>query len=396
MDTLKKQYCIVGITYFLLVMVLTPAISFLYGKTGGEIIQNSVYSLFYILGFVYLLIYYFGIKKYDYDNFEHPYRMLIVLTISFVLSIIMPLLNVGGWVYLSIGIAISLFSSSFFAIYVTSGLIMISCLTGNNYGLEVFIVYFMIAILGIILFQNIDSDFDVMHSLLIAALCQFVLEIAGFVMLVNRELSVEQFLIPLVNVIINVLIVFWILKYFNVRIANKYRNKYLEINDQEYKALIALKAKSPKEYWCSIHTAYLVDRISPLTGCDVNLAKTLSYYHRYKKAFCYSGSQSERFVKENEFPPEAVEALIRYWSKRNVYSTKEEGIVYIADNMIASIYTIFEKDKSAKIDYAELYDTLINKDFMKKALSDSDLSVKDFKIIREIILKERLYYDFLR
>lgn len=395
MDTLKKQYFVVGTVCTFMILLLVPSISFIYGKTTGEIIQNSVITLFFLLGFIYLLIYYYGIKRFDYDNFEHPYRLLIVLAISIILSIILPLVNIGGWVYLSIGIAIALFSNSFMAIYVTSGLIMISCIIKDN-NINAFFIYFMAAAIGILLFQNIDSEFDVMHSLLIAAACQFVLEVAGFVLLVNKELSVEQFLIPLVNTIINILIVFWILKYFNVRIANKYRNKYLEINDQEYKALVALKNKSPREYWCSIHTAYLVDRISPLTGCDVNLAKTLSYYHRFKKAFSYSGSQSERFIKENEFPPEAGEALLHYWSKRNVFTTKEEGIVFIADNMIASIYTILEKDKSAKIDYAELYDTLINKDFMKKALSDSDLSVRDFKIIRDIILKERLYYDFLR
>lgn len=396
MDNLKKQFIVSCSTITGLMLVFVPLLAFFYGKTEGELIQIVVFTAFISLGFIYLYTYFYKLIRFDYDNYDHPYRLLITFTIAFLFSMLFPLINSSGWIFLSVAVSIALFSNAIIGIYLTSALITYSCLLCNTADIKVFLVYFIGALIAVVLFQDIDEEFDVIHSLIIAAMTQFVIETAGFVLLVNVKLSAEQFIIPLVNTIINVIIIFWVLKYFNERIVNRYRNRYLEINDQEYEVLVELKNKYPKEYFTSIHTAYLVDRITPLVGCNINLAKSLAYYHRIKKVYSYTGTASERFVKDHRFPPEASDALLRYWSKKNIYTTKEEGIVFICDNVITTILSILNKDKKANINYDELYDTLINKDFMKKALSESDLSVKDFHIIREVVLKEKLYYDFLR
>lgn len=396
METLKKQSVITGIITSLAGILFVPLLSFLYGKTKGEIILNTVFTVFFSLGLAYIFFYNKYAKKFDYDNGEHPFRFLISYCVSLAVGLVLPLVDVSGWIFLSISISIALFTNSVMGIYCANGILMISCMLKATPDANVFFVYFLASVIGIILFQDIEQEFDVVHSLFISVVCQFVFEIAGFVMLKNERLSVEQFIIPIVNAVVNVIIIFWVLKYFNDQIANKYRNRYLEMNDQEYKILVDLKKRSPKDYWVSIHTAYLVDRMSYALGCNVDKAKTLAYYHRIKKAFSYSVSASDRFIKDNGFPPEAAEALARYWNKNIKLTTKEEGIVFISDNMISSIQGIFIKDKQAKVDYEVLYDTLLNKDFVKKALSDSDLSVHDFKLIKEVVLKENLYYDFLR
>lgn len=396
MEKLKKQSVITGIITPLSGAVLVPVLSFLYGKSNGEIILNSIFALFYSLGLAYLFAYFYMAHKYDYDNNEHPYRFLVSYSVSLVVGLVLPLIDVSGWIILSIAVTISLFSNSIMGIYCGNGILMIACLLSPTPDTYVFFVYFVSSIIGIVLFQDIDQELDVVHSLFISIICQFVFEIAGFVLLKNEILSAEQFIIPVVNGVVNIIIIFWVIKYFNDKIANRYRNRYLELNDQEYKVLVELKSRSPRDYWCSIHTAYLVDRMSYAIGCDVNKSKSLAYYHRIKKAFSYSVSASDRFIIDNGFPPEAAEALRRYWNKNIKLTTKEEGIVFISDNMISSIQGIFIKDKQAKVDYEVLYDTLLNKDFVKNALSDSDLSVHDFKLIKEVVMKETLYYDFLR
>lgn len=396
MQEVKKQYYICGAIMALPGVILIPVMTLLYGFTEGELIRNCVFAVFFSLGLAYYYTFCISVKKFEYDNYEHPYRFLAVYGVSFAVSILLPLVDVSGWIYLSIAVSLALFSNTFLGIYTTAGLILYSCMLKSDADIYVFFVYFMAAFLGVVLFQEIDNDFDVVHSLLISVVIQFVLEIAGFVLLKNAELSAEQFIIPLVNAILNAMIIFWVLKYFNEKVANKYRNRYLEINDQEYKALIELKQRSPREYWCSIHTAYLVDRMSRAMDCNVDRAKALAYYHRIKKAYSYSSAATDKFLKDNEFPPEAAEALIRYWSRNNRLITKEEGIVFISANFISTLQSLFGKDKKAKVNYEELYESLMKKDFMTKALSDSDLSVKDFKTIKEIILKEKLYYDFLR
>lgn len=396
MEKLKKQSVITGIVAPISGAVLVPVLSFLYGKSNGEIILNSIFAIFYSLGLAYLFSYFYMAHKYDYDNNEHPYRFLVSYSVSLAVGLVLPLIDVSGWIILSIAVTISLFSNSIMGIYCGNGILMIACLLSPTPDTYVFFVYFVSSIIGIVLFQDIDQELDVVHSLFISVICQFVLETAGFVLLKNEVLSVEQFIIPVVNSVVNIIIIFWVIKYFNDKIANRYRNRYLELNDQEYKILVELKSRSPKDYWRSIHTAYLVDRMSYAIGCDINKAKSLAYYHRIKKAFTYSVSASEKFITDNGFPPEAAEALRRYWNKNIKLTTKEEGIVFISDNMISSIQGIFIKDKQAKVDYEVLYDTLLNKDFVKNALSDSDLSVHDFKLIKEVVMKETLYYDFLR
>lgn len=396
MQKLKKQYCITGITISLCVIIFIPLVSFLCKASAGEILRNGITALMYSMGLGYYFGYCYFAHKFDYDNFEHPYRFLSAYLFAFALCLLFTIVDAGGWIFLSLGITVALFSNSLLGLYVTSGFIMFSCMLHGEADIITFFVYFITVFLGIILFQDVDQEFDGIHAILISVVIAFVAEFTGFVLLKNEKLSAEQFIIPIVNCVINFIVIFWVLKYFNDQIANKYRNKYLELNDQEYKALVEFKKEAPKDYWCSIHTAYLVDRISYSIGCNVNMSKSLSYYHRFKKALSFTGSASEKFITDNGFPPETADALLSYWSKRNLYKTREECIVFISDNMISTLQSIFAKDKNAKVDYDDLYENLMAKDFMKKALSDSDLSIKDLKIIKEIILKEKLYYDFLR
>lgn len=396
MEALKKSRTITCVSISFMTAVIIPLMSFIYEHSLGEILRNSIFAMFFSLGLAY--IYFFMIKtnRLDYDNIEHPYRFLIVYSISLLLCILFPLINSSGWIYLCIAISLALFSNSILGMYITPGLIMFSIFLKGENDIWTFFVYFLAAFIGIILFQDIDQRFDVLHSLIICIFSLFLFETAGFVLLKNKELSFEQFIIPIVNSVINVLAVCFVLKYFNEMVANRYRNKYLELNDQEYKVLLELKQRFPDEYFRTIHTAYLVERIAFAIGCDVDVAKNLAYYHRIKKAFSYSNSACEQFVLNNGFPPKAREAILRFWNKKNKLTTKEEGIVYLSDKIISLIQEVFRKDKNVKIDYAEVYDTMLKKDFVIETLAESDLTFKDMRIIREIILKEKMYYDFLR
>lgn len=396
MEALKKSRTITCLSISFMTALIIPLMSIVYEHSTGEILRNSIFALFFALGLAY--IYYFFIKtnRLDYDNIEHPYRFLIVYGFSLLLCVLFPLINTSGWIYLSIAISIALFSNSILGMYITPGFIMFSIFLKGENDIWAFFVYFLAAFIGIILFQDIDQRFDVLHSLMVCIFSLFLFETAGFVLLKNKELSIEQFIIPIVNSVINILAVCFVLKYFNERVANRYRNKYLELNDQEYKVLLELKQNYPDEYFRSIHTAYLVERIAFAIGCDVDVAKNLAYYHRIKKAFSYSNQECEQFVLSNGFPPRARAAILRFWNKKNKLTTKEEGIVYLSDKMISLIQEVFRNDKKAKIDYSNVYDTMIKKDFVLDTLAECDLTFKDMKIIREIVLKEKMYYDFLR
>lgn len=392
----KRKYVISQVILFFANVISFPLASFLYNKTLGEILRNGIFSLFFALGVLYFYFYSFHYGKLDYDNADHPFRFVLIYTLSIVLCEVFPLIDRKAWFFLLISVSILLFSNAFMAFYSVSGFIFYTALLSNSTDVISCIVYLLASYLGILLFLDIDKSFKVGSSIFISVIIQFVLEIAGFVFLDNVELSAEQFILPIINVAISGLTLIFVLKYFNQTVVNHYRNKYQELNDQEYKALIALKEISKHEYYRSIHTAYLAERMAYAIGCNVDTAKNCAYYHRIKKVFSFTQAECEVFTEDNDFPPDAKILLLNFLNKDSKLISKEAGIVYISDRVIASLMTIFEKDNKIKINYEDFMDTLFKKDYFIEALSESDLSQKDMKTILQILIKENLYYDFLR
>ena len=392
----QKRYFVTGIITSLSTALIIPLFSYVYGAAKTDIIKNSVFGLLFSVGLFCFVLFFYSNGKLDYDNSEHPYRFLLVYSLILGFSVLFPLIDQKAWVFMGACIVLSLFSQPILSLYCAAGLIMISVLLSETHDATVFLVYFLPCAIGIMLFQNIEDDFEVGKNIFIASLTLFAFETAGFVIFENKNLSAEQFIMPIVNVMVNVLLFFLCLKYFNEKVANKYRNKYLELNDQSYSVLLELKEKSVSEYFRSIHTAYLTERIANAVNCDVDAAKNCAYYHRIKKVFSYTLEEVKKFVKEHQFPPKAQEVLLEYLGKGQKLDSREACIVYISDMFISSLQTVFGKDKKAKVDYKELIDTILNKDYVKKNISESRLQLNDLRLIREIILKETLYYDFLR
>lgn len=396
MKSVRNRFLATSITIFIATLILTVGMSFLYDKPVGEIIRNGVFSVFFSLGLVLLCHYSFAFKKLDYDNEMHPFRFLLVFAVGLLISCLFPLIDREGWVFLCIGVALLLFSNTFIALYSISGFVFLTLLLCKDPDIITYYVYFTAVIIAAVLFQDIDKSFKVVPAIAISNLVLFIFESAGFVVLKNEELTAEQFVIPITNVVINCIVMFFVLKYFNTNVANRYRNKYQEVNDQEYIALSNLKNKSKEEYFRSIHTAYLAERMAAAIGCDVNLVKNCAYYHRIKHAYSYSDEEFQEFLSSNQFPPEASALLTEYLEREGNPLSKEAGIVYISDKLIATLMSLFEKNKKIKIDYKELIQTLIDKNMFKTNMADCDLSIKDYNAIKDILLKETLYYDFLR
>ncbi|MBO4824735.1 MAG: hypothetical protein J5487_05010 [Lachnospiraceae bacterium] len=396
MKSTRNKFLITSFSMFIATIVLIVAVSFVYDKSVGEILRNGVFDVFFSLGQILLCHYSFAFKKLDYDNEMHPYRFLLVYCVGLVLSCLFPLINREGWVFLCVAVALLLFSNTLIALYSMSGFIFLSLFLLKDGDIVTYFVYFTAVMIAAVLFQDIDKSFKVVPAIAISNLVLFILETAGFIINKNEELSAEQFVMPIANIAINCIVMFFVLKYFNTYVVNRYRNKYLEINDQEYKALADLKAHSKDEYFRSIHTAYLAERMAGAIGCDVDNVKNCAYYHRIKYAYSYKQEEVVKFLEDNQFPPEASALLLEYYEHEGAPVSKEAGIVYISDKLIASLMSLFKKDKKIKVDYNELIETLIDKNMFKSNMAECDISVKDYNTIKEILLKETLYYDFLR
>lgn len=392
----KRNTVLISIAMFFLTVLLSLLDGFISDKDIVSIIKLGVFSSIgsLVLAFSFAISLLSG--HFDYDNNEHPIRFFVFYCISLILSLAFPFMNVGGWAFLGIAVSLSIFSNSITGISGVAVLLMNCCLISNSNSYDAFFVYFAASLISILLFRNLDEHFMVGSSISVSLLSLFLFETCGFVFGENIELSFEQFIFPIANVAVSALVLFGVLKYFNETVANKYRNKYLELNDQEYSVLKDIKNISKDEYFRSIHTAYLVERMANAIGCDVLAAKNCAYYHRIKHVFNYNNKECENFTNVHQFPPKAKETLLTYLFKIEKPECKECCLVYISDNFISTLQKVFSKDSKININYDDLIDALFERDYFKSALEDSDLTNKDFKIIKEIMKKETLYYDFLR
>ena len=169
MSNLSKKKTIAGVLILFLTVVITLLMSFLYDKTWGEIIRNGVFSLSFSLGLIYFLQYCLKTERMDYDNAEHPYRFLVVYLSGLILTVLFPLIDKKGWIFLSIAIALSLFLNAFISFYVSASFIVLAVLLSGTEIVTV-AVYFLASFLGIMLFQDIDKQFKVASSIFLSVL----------------------------------------------------------------------------------------------------------------------------------------------------------------------------------------------------------------------------------
>ena len=333
---------------------------------------------------------------YEYDNEEHLLRFTGLYAVCFVLAAACSYLPSEGWPYLTVFILLSLFSNTVIGICAGSLLLAVSVLLAGC-GTEVFVLYFICGITGAGLFWQLkDRDKLIVPALLSAAFL-LVGETACVVIYANETLKWELFLVPFMNVIINIVLLFILLKFFSNLVIYKYRDKYMEINDQEYTLLVDLKAFSKEEYYRAVHTAYFCDRIAKKLKLDADAARAGAYYHRIGILQGeVSLAKTEELLAPHAFPPAARNLLTEYLTPGVALKSKEAAVLLLADAVISSVLQLFARDPKIQIDY----DILIEKIFKEKTkdfcLSECSITMGELTSMKNTFKEEKLYYDFLR
>ncbi|MDD2972433.1 MAG: hypothetical protein PHE02_09930 [Lachnospiraceae bacterium] len=311
-----------------------------------------------------------------------------------ILSILFSFMPNSGWPYPVLSVILALYSDSIIGICSTALFIFIS-VTLNGADFSIFYLYFSCSVIAILLFQKLDDTFKIYIPLFLSELSILVATTAEVLLMDNGRISVESFIIPVINVFISALFYLIFLKYYSATIVHQYRDRYTVIADQEYSLMVTLKKKSKEAYFLAIHTAYFSDKIARKTHSDPMLAKAGSYYHNLSE-LCEPDTMEvyENLLKENEFPPALYQLLIAYRQKN--YTSKEAAIIYFSDTVISSIMYLFKKNKDAVVDYDQVIDMIFHKKITSGLLQKCELSMADLSIMRKIFKEEKLYYDFLR
>ncbi len=383
---------------FLMTGAATGLAAWLYGKTAIEITGVVVLALLGVSGVIFAIEQSQEADSFLFDNKEHLGRFLVLYLLALAGSLVFPLLPAGGWPYLAAFIGLMLFSNQVVGLSSAAVLLLVTCLlyTGNN-GNIAFYVYFVGGLAGIVVFSYLNVSFKVGLPILVSLMVQMVCLSVQEVLLVNEQLKLQLFLIPALNLLVSLILLLILLKYFSFSIIYKNRDLFMDINDPECPLLVELKNASKEEYYHAVHTAYLCDRIAKKLKLDDAMVKACGYYHRIGIIKGEVNWENTQFIlEENRFPQQVKDVLREYLDSTEQMVSKETIILLFSDTVITSISYLFSKDPQIEIDYPKIINGIFKKRVESGMIDQSNLTFWEFQEMKKILLEERLYYDFLR
>ena len=375
-------------------------ISFIAGRSYEALLRNTIVSFISagVVVFMMMDASERGKEGFSYDNFYRRNRFFIVYMVMVVLSCLFSFVPNVFWPYLSLIVVLALFSNPEIGIISGISFVMISVMLEESGSIGELFMYVLGGAVAIALFRDLKENTRIGLPTFIALLIQGVLLIAFNVLFQNRTLSFNLLILPVLNMMLNLIILLIFLNMFGVYVIRKSNDMYMEINDTEYPLLVALKEKDKDEYFRAIHTGYLSERISLGLGFNDRAVKTCAYYHRIG---VLDGKMKwedvEHYYTENNFPIEAIEFLHEYIEpEKGRIKSKEALTVQLCETVIASIMYLVKQNKDAVIDYDKLIDNLFDKKEKEGELKDFNVTFREYDQMRKILKKEKLYYDFLR
>lgn len=385
---------------FSLTGLLVLVFSYLTDKSIEAIIRNTIVSMMMSGTVIFMLLDASarGREGFMYDNYDRRDRFVIVYFVGLVLSLVLSLVPNQFWPYLAVFVMLSLLSNCEIGLATGVVFVSLSVMLEESGGYSELFMYVLAGIVAIAMFRDLKENSSIGLPTFVSLFMQAVLLVAFNVLFLNRTLSFNLFVLPALNLMLNLIILLLFLNLFGVYVIRKSNDMYMEINDPEFHLLVELKEKDKDEYYRAIHTAYLAERIALGLGFNARAVKTCSYYHRIGATEGkLKWEEVKQIYEDNNFPTEAVELLHEYTeSSKGSVKSKESLAVMLSETVIASIMYLIKKDKDIKIDYDQLIDSVLDKKIGEGQLKDFDVTFREFDGIRKILKKEKLYYDFLR
>lgn len=399
-DKSKVRYNLTYLAIFIFTGVFVFAFSFIVGKSYEAILRNTVVSML-ATGTVLFMIRDAigrGPEGFSYDNYYRKSRFIVVFAGMVVLSCVLSLVPNEFWPYMSLFVILALFSNSEIGMIAGISFTTISVMLEENGSYGELFMYVLAGAVAIALFRDLKETTAIGLPVFISLLMQAVLIIAYNVLFQNRTFSINILILPILNLMLNLIILLVFLNMFGVYVIRKSNDMYMEINDVAYPLLVKLKEKDKDEYFRAIHTGYLAERIALGLGFNDRAVKACAYYHRI--GVLDGGlkwADVEHYYVDNNFPIEAVEFLHEYIEPpKGAVKSKEALAVQLSETVIASIMYLIKQNKDAKIDYDKLIDNLFDKKEAGGELKDYAVTFMEYDRMRAILKKEKLYYDFLR
>lgn len=318
-----------------------------------------------------------------YDDGEYPQRFFFLYLCGILCALVFTVLPVTGWMFLFFFVALARVSDSVTGICGGTSLLVLTTVLCEQVSLSTFLVYLLSGMIGIALFAHQKGEFFTAVPLGLSLGCQLLLIFAGELLIQNRKLVFEDTLVPFANIVMNGILICIFLQYYINKVAKKTDNLYAALNNPEYAVMIQMRENSPEDYYCAIHTAYLVERITTDMGLDVRSAKCAAYYGHLP------AEQLERISF-----PEPVESLISEVKGEGIALRKKEAVIVgICYTVIREIQRINRQNAGKKMDYGKLIHLMFEKRFHMEALAETDITLSNLRYIEKRLTEEQMYYE---
>jgi len=398
---MKKITNIIVVILIVLIPALMCALAgYLYGKPENEQIRNLVmFSIGNIcLAFAWFYFEHDGLL--DYDNEDHAFRFVVFFLGGIGFSCLLPLFPFQLWPIAALAVILSFFSNAFLGLFSYTVIVMYATLLSGA-SANIFFLYFLGGSVAVLLFSRMNEAYRVHIPIIVSLSFLFVAETAATVLFVNEKLTWELFLLPVMNLCLTGLLLICGLKYFSFSVMHKYRGRYQDIYDSEFELLVKIKQDANEDYRLALHTAHFSERIASSIQANAALAKAGAYYHRigkiYREKWNDTAGEEEiirRVCEEYRFPPNVRDVLLECAAHK--YISKESTIVMFSDAIISSILFLLSKEPSGKPDYGQVVDLIFEKKQSMGVLDESELTLHELFAMKQIFIKEKLYYDLLR
>lgn len=360
-----------------------------------QLLRNTAVGVMAFLLSVFLWIQGIVTGTLSYDNAEHPVRFFLLYDIGLVFATIFSRLPETIWVFLFFYIFLSLLSNPFTGLSAGTALLVCTMFLSGSASFPVFLTYFISGMIGIVMFQYIDEHLKFGIPVFLSLVMQLICIFANQVLFQSKSLTLESCILPLVNILVNCLLLFLFLQTFTFKVVLPKKNIYQIINDPEYPLMLHLKECSRKDFFHSVHTAYLTERICSDLSLDVPAAKTAAYYYKTEAFLKEFGCMTD-IMKSHHFPDYSVRIIQQLRKANNDPLEKESTVVMFCDNIVTTLEYLADQNKDLGSQYETIVNTVLDKRIENGVLNHSKISIMELNSLRKKILEERLYYDFIR
>lgn len=385
---------------FCIMLVVSVSVSviaaYYYGNSFRNIFVIGMETMICFLLNIYCYALSINHQSLHFDNAFHVWRYTGIIYLGLMCCVFFPLFPATGWVFPALALAFTIFSNTSTGISAYIGMLVISfSLTGGIN--QLFVVYLLAGLFVSIIFENIDKEYRIGLPLF-ASILMYGVSLFGYIVFSSfGSINYEEFLIPIINIVISFLLMLAVLKLYCALVVDREKGEYIDINDQEFSLLAKYKEIDPGIYYNAIHTAYFVEKIARTRNMDMNLAKNGAYYYRVIVAECKrEGKSLEEVCELYHFPAKAMAQLQELNYKSKVILHKEAATVFLVESVISSLLFLLQKEETKEVDYGKVAAAIIKRRMESGVLKNSDLSFGDIQEIEKILIGEKLYYDFLR